>query len=249
MKLLNDKKSFEYFVKNTHIELFINNEEVQEILKENRWSKIFKNKKMPTYLLYENNHISIIYDHNFMTKIQNESLLIKEQENNSENIVDKTIEKSKKDFIEFGKLIHQDISFDLNFKIRAEHLFLQQIDFLKELKKTEELIDTENIYLLQNNLGKYLLQCIHSYGKALQKNEIAQKHNIEDKEEKIHAEALKQIALLEKEFELVKKNIINNMTDIDLTEMKVNTRVLETKNEQIENLPLLNESTKQLKIG
>ena len=249
MELLNDKKSFEYFVKNTNIELFINKEEVQEILKENKWSKIFKNKKMPTYLLYENNHISIIYDHNFMTKIQNESLLIQEQENNSENIVDKTIEKSKKDFIEFGKLIHQDIPFDLNFKIRAEHLFLQQIDFLKELKKTEELIDTENIYLLQNNLGKYLLQCIHSYGKALQKNEIAQKHNIEDKEEKIHAEALKQIALLEKEFELVKKNIINNITDIDLTEMKVNTRVLETKNEQIENTPLYDEINKQFKIG
>lgn len=249
-----DFKYFKYLLENTALSFLIDEKEKNNILKINKWNKLF-HKKLPVQIIYENNQCYFSYElKNELeekTNVNNQTKVEKKENLDIfKNLLDNIIDKAKKDFIQFNELINQEVPFNIEFKIRSEHLFIEQLDFLKKLKKIEDLIQLEDIYLLQNNLSKYLIQCSQTYGKALQKNEMAKNNHMDDKAEKIHAEALKQIYLLEKEFELVKKNIINNMSDAHLNEMKVNTKVLETKNQEIENTSVLEIGNKtKLKIG
>ena len=96
----------------------------------------------------------------------------------------------------------------------------------------------DDLYFLKSNLGKYLMQCTETYSRALTRYQTLlenpsllkkQDISLDAQKEKIDNEALKQIALLEKELDFVKENVINTINSDSISDMRINTRFLESK--------------------
>lgn len=165
--------------------------------------------------------------------------------NSNTNLIEKPnsfgdlIVQANQDLQKLNQLLDQyaDYSLNVEVKIRAENILLQNINFLNTIKDASEDIAFEDMYFLKNNLNKYLVQSITTYAKSVNRydvltepgNKLNQKseEDLERQKEKIDNEALKQITLLEKELDLVKEHIVNQLNSDLLKDMRINTRVLE----------------------
>lgn len=208
----------------------------KEILKPKKWYDFSYEK--PLQIVFSNGNFSII------KKIKDKVSIpvYSENEISEKNQISTIVAQAKEDISLFHTITEQPLDFNVEFKIRAESIFMQQIAFLNQIKKLENEIGVEEIYFLKNNLGKYLVQCTQTYSKALARNQTLvenpglfkrQDHTLEAQKENMHQEALKQISLLEKEFNFVKENITQSINSDSFSEMRINTRFLEAKAEHI----------------
>lgn len=186
----------------------------------------------PLQLVYKNSEFIVI-------KKVEDKVIVQEQEFEEElnsNSFSLIISQAKKDLNKFNQLTSQPLDFNLEFKIRSESIFLQQMNFLNQIQKIEKEMNIEDLFFLKNNLGKYLIQCTETYSRALVRYQTLlenpglfkkQDNTLESQKEKIDNEALKQVSLLEKELNYVKENIIKTLNSDSVSDMRVNTRFLE----------------------
>lgn len=168
-------------------------------------------------------------------------------ENNEDKSFNSLVDQASKDLKNLQILLdaHADKSLNIEVKIRSETILLHNLNFLTNLKDTTDDIAFEDMYFLKNNLNKYLFQCLNTYIKSVARYEVLSEpgnklntkseDELEKQKEKIDNEALKQIGLLEKELELVKEHIVQQINRDLLTDMKVTTRVLQNRVEDSEN--------------
>lgn len=186
----------------------------------------------PLQLVFKDSELSVV-------KKSEDKIVVQEQEFEEElnsNSFSLIISQAKKDLNKFNQLTSQPLDFNLEFKIRSESIFLQQMNFLTQIQKIEKEMKIEDLFFLKNNLGKYLIQCTETYSRALTRYQTLlenpglfkkQDNSLEAQKEKIDNEALKQVSLLEKELNYVKDNIIKTLNSDSVSDMRVNTRFLE----------------------
>lgn len=205
--------------------------------KGNFFSNLFKSE--PIQLVRSNVSCKLITN-------KNELQVVPETQIVPSNSVDSLVGQALTDLDNFQKLMdqHAEKSLNVEVKIRAENILLNNVNFLKTIEGSVEEIAFEDMYFLKNNLNKYLLQSLNTYAKSVGRYEALlepgntlntkSEEELEKQKEKIDTEALKQIALLEKELDLVKGHIVSQFNQDLLTDMRVTTRVLEGRVEDSE---------------
>lgn len=188
----------------------------------------------PLQIVFKNNSFSVIKDPTKKVIIEP----IETEETFEVGTVASIIQQAKKDLNRFNQITDQPLDFNLEFKIKATSMFMQQMSFLTQIQKIENEVNVDDLYFLKSNLGKYLMQCTETYSRALTRYQTLlenptlikkQEVSLESQKEKIDNEALKQIALLEKELEFVKENVIKTINSDSISDMRINTRFLEAK--------------------
>lgn len=201
-----------------------------EQLQPKKWYQFSSDK--PLQIVLRNGDISIIKKTEDLVTI----VPVIPTENNSSTSVSSILSQANKDLIKFNQLTSEPLDFNLEFKIRSESIFMQQMNFLTQIQKIENDLKIEDLYFLKNNLGKYLIQCTETYSRALKRHQTLlenpglfkkQDSTLDSQKEKIDSEALKQVTLLEKELLFVKDNIINTINSDSFSDMRINTRFLE----------------------
>lgn len=207
------------------------NSKVAENLQPKKWYQLSYEK--PLQIVYHDGNMSVV-------KNPSEKVIISRL-TEEDNVLDNSsfsviINQAKKDLTKFNQLTSQGLDFHLEFKIRSESIFMQQMDFLTQVQKLENDLKFEDLYFLKNNLGKYLIQCTETYTRALSRHQALlenpslfkkQDGSLELQKEKIDNEALKQVGLLEKELNFVKENVIKTINSDSVSDMRINTRFLE----------------------
>lgn len=204
---------------------------VVEQLQPKKWYQLSYDK--PLQLVYKDGDILVIKNPSEKVTV---SPVTEEEHFLDNNSFSAIISQAKKDLAKFNQLTSQPLDFNLEFKIRSESIFMQQMDFLTQVQKLENDLKFEDLYFLKNNLGKYLIQCTETYTRALTRHHALlenpglfkkQDNTLESQKEKIDNEALKQVALLEKELNFVKENVIKTINSDSVSDMRINTRFLE----------------------
>ena len=215
-------------------------EEVFQSQRRNIFKKILGAEvREPLQLIYENGKNRLIFEASQCIEDKKEEVqsLVVSGNNSFEQLVD----YAKRDLNTFHVFIDKnaDKPFNVEVKIRAENILLTSLNFLEGIKNQTDEISLEDTYFLKNNLGKFLMQSLEAYNKAITRYEAmgdpANKkvftsmtsEDLDRFKEKIDSEEIKQIELLEKELKLVKEHIINQLNSDVLREMRVNTRLLE----------------------
>jgi len=197
-----------------------------------KWYKF--NYEKPLQIVFKNNSFSVIKDPTKKVIIEP----IESEETFEVGTLSNIIQQAKKDLNKFNQITDQPLDFNLEFKIKATSIFMQQMSFLTQIQKIENEVNVDDLYFLKSNLGKYLMQCTETYSRALTRYQTLlenpsllkkQDVSLESQKEKIDSEALKQIALLEKELDFVKENVINTINSDSIKDMRINTRFLESK--------------------
>lgn len=207
------------------------NNKIIEQLQPKKWYQLSYDK--PLQIVYKDGEFSVI-------KNPSEKVTVAHVVENDHVLDNKgfsaIINQAKQDLAKFNQLTSQPLDFNLEFKIRSESIFMQQMDFLTQVQKLENDLKFEDLYFLKNNLGKYLIQCSETYTRALTRHQALvenpglfkkQDNSLEMQKEKIDNEALKQVALLEKELHFVKENVIKTINNDSVSDMRINTRFLE----------------------
>lgn len=248
------KKDMDYSVEHTLYENLIKNIPRQK----NSFFNIFSEKTPPLQLIITNKKSLIIDDPKEIIQTSNSTIQTEVASTSfNSNKLNDILSQAKQDSIALQNIFdhYQDKNLNLEVKIRAENLVLYQINFLKSIENAVEAINIEDMFFLKNNLGKYLLQCIDTYGKSITRYEIVNdsrnsklfsKHSqtdLDNRKEIIDQEALKQLTLLEKELDLVKEHILNQFDADLLRDMRINTRFIQSK---MENNPLIQEEQGKL---
>lgn len=188
----------------------------------------------PLQIVFKNNSFSVIKDATKKVIIDP----IETEETFEVGTLSNIIQQAKKDLNKFNQITDQPLDFNLEFKIKATSIFMQQMSFLNQIQKIENEVNVDDLYFLKSNLGKYLMQCTETYSRALTRYQTLlenpsllkkQDVSLDSQKEKIDSEALKQIALLEKELDFVKENVINTINSDSIKDMRINTRFLESK--------------------
>lgn len=202
-----------------------------EELKPKKWYNFTSEK--PLQIVFKKGLCSIIKNPNDKVILTNNE--IDDTENSSSLSI--ALSQAKKDLLKFNQLTSEPLNFNLEFKIRSESIFMQQMNFLTQVQQIEDDLKFEDLYFLKNNLGKYLIQCTETYSRSLKRHQTLvenpglfkkQDTTLDSQKEKIDNEALKQVTLLEKELNFVKENIIKTINSESYTDMKINTRFLES---------------------
>lgn len=209
--------------------------------------KWFGHDEEPVQIVRKLNECELITDVNKKVAASDSST------NTSNNVVTSNtnsfeglIQQANLDLNNLHKLLdqHADKNLNIEVKIRAENILLNNLNFLNTIKDSNEDLSFEDMHFLKSNLNKYLFQSISVYAKSVSRYEALSdpsnklntksEEELERQKEKIDTEALKQIGLLEKELELVKEHIVHQINRDLLTDMKVTTRVLEHRVEESE---------------
>lgn len=210
--------------------------DVRKELEPKKWYHVMYDK--PLQIVYKDHEFIVIKRKEDKIVISNIETDNESQEYNhtESSSISNIILQAKKDLSKFNQITSQPLDFNLEFKIRSESIFMQQMNFLNQIQKIEEELNFEDLYFLKNNLGKYLIQCTETYTRALTRYQTLlenpglfkkQDNTLESQKEKIDNEALKQVALLEKELEFVKENVIKTINSDSVSDMRINTRFLE----------------------
>lgn len=209
---------------------------IKKELEPKKWYQVTQSK--PLQIVYKNNEFSVIKkpEKKISVEVLAHESESQYEESSSSNGISNIILQAKKDLMKFNQIISQPIDFNLEFKIRSESIFMQQMNFLTQIQKIENELNFEDLYFLKNNLGKYLIQCTETYSRALTRYQTLlenpglfkkQDNTLESQKEKIDTEALKQVALLEKELEFVKERVVQTINSDSVSDMRINTRFLE----------------------
>lgn len=217
-------------------------------LQPKKWYQL--NSDKPLQLILKNGVFSII------TKVEDKISIVNIESEDNLPSISPILSQAKKDLAKFNKIISEEVDFNLEFKIRSESIFMQQMAFLNQIQKIETDLKFEDLYFLKNNLGKYLIQCTETYSRSLKRHQTLLENptllkktdnSLEYQKEKIDLEALKQVNLLEKELNFVKDNVINTVNSENFSAMKINTRFLQSRSEHTETTSVVKLVSNKLK--
>ena len=197
----------------------------------------FKNKEeiiveLPNILSFKNKELS--FSTKQKTKINQEDGFKKSD----------FIFKAQKEYLQINNYLDsvKDKSLNMEVKIKSNNLMLDYINFVTLIDSAKGIVGMEDRHFLENNLGSYLLESLRSYTKNVDRYDIMQKANesgnfkklfsgkteedIQKLKDRSDTECLRWIKLLEEQLELVKKNVIDQINDDSLNDMKARSKFL-----------------------
>ena len=137
---------------------------------------------------------------------------------------------------------------NLEIKLKMTNLCFDYKNFYELIKPFKEQLSYEDNIFIENGFVSYINEAVKSYENSLNKYNLIEKahqssfskflnltHNVSDYKEKIDNECIRWIDLLDKQLNLVKSNVLNNLGEDTLRDMKIKTRFLNNKIEELPN--------------
>lgn len=198
---------------------------------------LFKNKEkiiieLPQNLSFKNKEL--ILSNDSIIEINNDDGLKKSD----------FISKAQKEYSQIKNYLDsvKEKPLNMEIKIKSNNLMLDYLNFVTLIDSAKGIVGMEDMHFLENNLGSYLLESLRSYTKNVDRYDIMQKANdsgnfkklfsgkteedIQKLKDRSDNECLRWIKLLEEQLELVKKNVIDQLNDDSLNDMKVRSKFL-----------------------